>query len=114
MKDTTYLINLFSEIRERGVEGLLSGDTEGTSSKIDEALEMLERNSDIAKKALFERMDEKSLVLFMLMVQKMVSTLAIKNGDKSIMLAEMSGELQAYTQTAILATIGTLMADEIL
>jgi hypothetical protein len=114
MNDIDYLVDLFYEMRETGLEKALSGDADDLSSKVSVALDKLEASSEIAKSLLTDRMTEEKIVLFFLMVQKMASTLALQNGDNSIMLAEMSGELQAYTHTVILSAIGTLIADEIL
>lgn len=68
-----------------------------------------------AEKIVLERMPEKDFVLLMLAIQKATSAAAAAHGEgTSLLMGEISGELQSYTQTVILAAIGCLIQDEIL
>jgi hypothetical protein len=68
-----------------------------------------------AENLLTRSVSEEDLVVLMLMVQKSVTAVMMANGKgMSILMADAADELQSYTQTVILTTIGLLVQDEIL
>jgi hypothetical protein len=68
-----------------------------------------------AERILTRSLSEEDVVVLMLMVQKSITAVMMANGEgASILMADAVDELQSYTQTAILTTIGLLYQDGIL
>lgn len=105
------MVDLFKEIRDTEAQDLF---TEEMSQKIAKIRVELSDCADTAEKTVLSRLDEGDFVKLMAMVQKTtVATLAAE-GSFGIVQLDLSGELQAYTHSVILATIGLLIQGEVL
>ena len=105
-------INLLNEIRNSDIGDLMN--SAAAQEKVNNLRKEMEGCSNLAEKVICERLPEADFVKLMFMIQKTVSAMAASNGGSSIVLAEVSGELQSYTQTVILTAIGYLIQEEIL
>lgn len=88
-------------------------------NEINDVIESLADASTLAKDIVLKKMTEKDFVQFMEAVAKVtVFTGAANNegdaGGVGMLVALMSGDLQGYTHSVILATIGALINEEIL
>ena len=87
----------------------------GFQKQMIELMKEANANCDLAESVLKERIPEEKLVKFILMLQKMSVSYVAGNGKgSSLVICDMCGELQSYTHTVILATIGALIREEIL
>lgn len=77
---------------------------------------IFEECTDRAAKTLLASVDETTLVRFLLMVQKANVSAMMANGEETMFAVDIRAqkELQKYTQSVILSTIGILISDEIL
>lgn len=79
-----------------------------------ESLTEFERAAENAKNIILGSIDEREFVKLMMMAQKITVSAGLLDGNRQTFLADMSGELQGYTHTVVLAVIGALIEDEIL
>lgn len=105
-------ISASKKIKEMGIEGFMQ-DQEMENFTGDFGKE-IEKNCETAKKVILESLSEGDFVKFVLMTQKILSTMSIMRGEQAILLAELEGSLQPYTQTVVLAVIGAFIEEEIL
>ena len=102
----------FMKLRESDIETIEDGEIEAiTEPMYNEFSECADLAQDILKKSVAE----KDLVVLMLAIQKAI--VASKNADgggATLFMADLAGDLQSYTHTVILTTIGVLIQDEIL
>lgn len=92
---------------------------QGRIAEINEVIESLAETSVNAQEIILKKMTEKQFAEFMNSVAKITTFTCISNGVSNgkgvgLMMAIMSGELQGYTHSVILATIGALINEEIL
>lgn len=88
---------------------------EGRMSEINDVIESLAETSASAKDIICKRLTEKEFAEFMNSVSKITVFAAVANeGGMGLMMSMISGELQGYTHSVILATIGALINEEIL
>jgi len=102
------ILDIYEKFGETDLESVLEDET------AEKMLKELNSACDLATKTVLEKIDEKRMVMLMLMIQKVTASVAAVKGSQNIILAELSGELQTYTHTVIMATIGMLIGDEIL
>jgi hypothetical protein len=106
------MVNLLLEIKNSRIEDMFSDDM---TQKIAGARKELSKCADLASETVLSRLSEGDFVRLMLMVQKSTIAALIADGHFTLAQADMaSDELQAYTHSVILATIGLLIQEEIL
>ena len=74
----------------------------------------LRDDTEVATSTILASMTEEQFVKLLLMIQKMSVSLGVAEGETQVLKADMSGELQGYTHTVVLAVIGELIQDEVL
>lgn len=106
------VVNLLLEIRDSEIADMF---TEEMTQKIADVREELSKCADLASETVLSRLSEGDFVKLMLMVQKSTIAALAADGYFTLVQADMaSKELQAYTHSVILATIGLLIQEEIL
>lgn len=116
--------NLEVQMNVKNVDQLISQmenfepDLENPASKIQEINDMigfLVECTNLSKDAVLSRISEKKMVQIMRVVQKMTVFAAASDGEgMSLIIPMVSGELDRYTHSVILATIGVLIKEEVL
>lgn len=92
-----------------------SDDIEERVDQIDQAIESLAETSITARDIILKRMTEKEFAQFMNSISKITVFAALANEEGvGLMVSMATGELQAYTHSVILATIGALINEEVL
>lgn len=93
-------------------------DLENPASKIQEINDMigfLVECTNLSKDVVLSRISEKKMVKIMRVLQRMTVFAAASDGEGMTLIAPMvSGELDGYTHSVILATIGVLIKEEVL
>ena len=83
--------------------------------EINEVIDFLTKGTDMSKEVISNKISEERIVKIMRCVQKMTVFAAVTSGEGTSLLIPMaSGELEGYTHTVILATIGILIEEEVL
>ena len=105
------IVDAFDKIRSLGLRGMKD---DSTPALLSDLIGELENDAETAKNTIISKISEEELVKLMLMIQKCVVTVSAIQGDSAILLADIQGELQAYTHTVVLSVIGVLIEDEVL
>ena len=70
--------------------------------------------ADEAQEIITRSVDEALFCKFLKIVQKLGVSVCGAEGQTSVLIADMKGDLTAYTHTVILTVIGALIQDEVL
>lgn len=105
------IVGMLMEIRSGKVEDLMSNEMTERTSALREELFL---SSEKAASIITSKLDEGDFVKLMAMIQKSVVAELATKGCTGMLRADMGNELQMYTHSVILATIGLLIQDEIL
>lgn len=116
--------NLEVQMNVKNIDQLISQmenfepDLENPASKIQEISDMigfLVECTNLSKDVVLSRISEKKMVQIMRVIQRMTVFAAASDGEGMTLIAPMvSGELDGYTHSVILATIGVLIKEEVL
>lgn len=93
-------------------------DVENPNAKakeISDTIDFLVKATDISKEVILSKISEKKMVGLMRCIQKVTVFAAASSGEGMSLLTPMvSGELDGYTHSVIMATIGVLINEEVL
>lgn len=108
------LVDFVEKVKENPNIGT-NDEIEKRVEQIDTVIGSLAETSEAARDIILNRMTEREFAQFMNSISKITVFAAVAtDGGIGLMMAMMSGELQGYTHSVILATIGTLINEEIL
>ena len=107
----TTIVDTYSKLRGGNVlEMIMDEDLENEVGLLHKELK---KDAEVARDVILAGMPEERFVKLVAMIQKISVVLGLGNGTL-VARADISNELQSYTHTVVLATIGALIEDEVL
>ncbi len=105
------LASALDKIKSQSIEDVISQDGQDRFYSLSEEVN---KNYDLAKDIILKTIAEEELVKYLNIVQTLTVNTMVLNGEGEILSLELSGILDTYTHTVVLAVIGGLIADEVL